>query len=271
MKPTHILIALAALVYAAPVVEQPMALAIPGLDTHFQPHVKRCDRGPPQYEGKYPYRNQTYNQIDDGTPCRNVTMIYARGLKQKGNVGKVGDTGPMIFNHLAELIGPENLAIAGVTFKAKIRDWMAPKKSKGGLVMVELIKRAASQCPNTKIVLVGYSVGGKVLHKAAENLSWGMTQRITAAVTLGHKKKGSMGAELMGRIPATRTLVICKKGDAFCDRKLPWETIFGVPGLFFWLIKMVGKHTSYEENAATAAIFINSRLNGNFTDIYYWA
>ncbi|KAF5683949.1 cutinase [Fusarium circinatum] len=180
MKPTHTLIALAALIYAAPVVEPPMSLAIPGLDTHFQPHVKRCKKGPPKYEGRHPYGNHTYNQIDDGTPCRNVTMIFARGLKQKGNVGKVGDDGPMIFNHLAELIGPENLAIAGVNFSANIRDWVAPNKSKGGLIMAELVKRAATKCPNTKIVLAGYSVGGKVLHKAAENLSEEMTQRITA-------------------------------------------------------------------------------------------
>ncbi|KAF5635955.1 cutinase [Fusarium sp. NRRL 52700] len=181
MKPTQILIALAALVYAAPVVEQPMALAIPGLDTYFQPHVKRCGKkGRPEYPGRFPYINETYNHIDDGTPCRNVTMIYARGMSQTGNVGGKDDVGPRLFNHLAEVIGPENLAIAGVNFQAKLNFWLAPKKDKSGFLMADLIRRAESRCPNTKIVLAGYSMGGRTIHSAAKNISWSTTQRITA-------------------------------------------------------------------------------------------
>ncbi|KAF4443803.1 cutinase [Fusarium acutatum] len=180
MKPTQILIALAAIVYAAPAVEQTMASHLAELDTHLQPHVKRCGKGPPQYYGNHPYPNQTYNQLTDGTPCRNVTMIYARGVGAKGNVGAVNDTGPIIFNSLAELIGPQNLAVAGVNYKATVGAVLQKGPKPGGRAMSELVNRAATQCPDTKIVLVGHSAGGALLHQSAENITTEVTARITA-------------------------------------------------------------------------------------------
>lgn len=32
------------------------------------------------------YGGDTYNQLTDGTPCRDITVIYARGTTQDGNV-----------------------------------------------------------------------------------------------------------------------------------------------------------------------------------------
>ncbi|RKL25337.1 hypothetical protein BFJ72_g14017 [Fusarium proliferatum] len=180
MKPTQILIALAAVVYAAPAVEQKMALTPPEIDTHSQPHVKRCGKGKPKYQGRYPYPDQTYNQLTDGTPCRNVTMIYARGMGAEGNVGGVTETGPIIFNRLAELIGPQNLAIAGVKYKADIKAVIKKGPKPGGRAMSELINRAATQCPDTQIVLVGHSAGGALLHQSAENITAEVTARIAA-------------------------------------------------------------------------------------------
>lgn len=141
MKPTQILIALAAIVYAAPAVEQRMVLHPPEIDTHSQPHVKRCGKGKPKYQGRYPYPDQSYNQLTDGTPCRKVTMIYARGMGAEGNVGGVTETGPIIFNRLAELIGPQNLAIAGVKYKADIKNVIKKGPKAGGRAMSELINR----------------------------------------------------------------------------------------------------------------------------------
>jgi cutinase len=40
--------------------------------------------------------------------------------------------------------------------------------------------QAASQCPDTKIVIAGYSQGAQLLHKAAKNVTAGVTQHIVA-------------------------------------------------------------------------------------------
>jgi cutinase len=36
---------------------------------------------------KRQYNGNTYNQLTDGTACRPITVIYARGTTQAGNVG----------------------------------------------------------------------------------------------------------------------------------------------------------------------------------------
>ncbi|KAF5577521.1 cutinase [Fusarium pseudocircinatum] len=181
MKPTRILIALAAIVYAAPALEQTTGPPLAELNTYFQPHVKRCKKGPPPYYGEHPYPNHTYNELTDGTPCRNVTMIYARGMGGKGNVGEVNGVGPAIFNRLATLIGgPQNLAVAGVKYKANMKTVIQKAPREGGRAMTELINRAASQCPETKIVIMGHSVGGALVHQAAENITTEVTARIVA-------------------------------------------------------------------------------------------
>ncbi|KAG9495084.1 hypothetical protein J7337_013318 [Fusarium musae] len=182
MKPTQLLMALATIAYATRAVEQTMAPPLAELDTHSQPHFKRCGKkGPPPYYGEYPYPNQTYNQLTDGTPCRNVTLIYARGMGGKGNVGEVNGVGPIIFNRLATIIGgPEKLAIAGVKYKANMKTVIQKGPREGGRAMSELINRAATQCPGTKIVLVGHSVGGALVHQSAENITTEVTARIAA-------------------------------------------------------------------------------------------
>ncbi|KAF4957037.1 hypothetical protein FGADI_3451 [Fusarium gaditjirri] len=191
MKPTRVLIALAAIVYAAPFEEPANALtpALAELDNHIEHHFKRCAKGKGKGKGKgksrdygrFPFANETYNQLTDGTPCRNVTIIYARGSKQAGNVGKVNSTGPALFNDLADRIGLENLAVQGVNYKAKRLDYFFKGGcNHGSRTMAGLITQAASQCPDTKIVIAGYSQGAQLLHKAAKTITLDVTKRIAA-------------------------------------------------------------------------------------------
>ncbi|KAG7108652.1 cutinase 3 like protein [Verticillium longisporum] len=57
------------------------------------------------------YSASVSNQLTDGTPCRAVTLIYARGTTQQGNIGDPAAVGPLTFNNLARLIGTANLAV----------------------------------------------------------------------------------------------------------------------------------------------------------------
>ncbi|KAF3358188.1 DNA replication complex GINS protein PSF2 [Verticillium dahliae VDG1] len=67
---------------------------------------------------------------------------------------------------------------------------------------VELESLAAvTQCPNTKIVLSGYSQGAQLVHNAAEQISAAVTARVTAVLTFGDPDRD----EAFGSIPATRT------------------------------------------------------------------
>jgi cutinase len=56
----------------------------------------------------------TRDQLTSGTtPCRAITILYARGTMEPGNVG--GETGQQFFRAVAETVGPQNLAVQGVS------------------------------------------------------------------------------------------------------------------------------------------------------------
>ena len=46
--------------------------------------------------------------------------------------------------------------------------------------MAQLTARAMSQCPNTKVVMSGYSQGGQLVHKAAKQLSAAVAAKVSS-------------------------------------------------------------------------------------------
>ncbi|KAI6369768.1 hypothetical protein MCOR25_004395, partial [Pyricularia grisea] len=71
---------------------------------------------------------------------------------------------------------------------------------------------AATKCPNTKIVLSGYSQGAQVVHKTAGVLSADVASKITAVLTLGDPYQ----KRTLANIPASKWRVICHEGDNIC-------------------------------------------------------
>lgn len=55
----------------------------------------------------------TENQFTDGSACRAVTILFARGTTEAGNVGS--SAGPPFSQALANEIGASNLAVQGVS------------------------------------------------------------------------------------------------------------------------------------------------------------
>jgi cutinase len=96
----------------------------------------------------------TQNDLLNGTPCKAVTVIFARGTTSPGNVGE--STGPPFFQAIANLIGATNLAVQGVDYPASILGFLQGGDGPGSTTMASLVQRAFSQCPNTKVVMSGY-------------------------------------------------------------------------------------------------------------------
>lgn len=71
-----------------------------------------------------PY-NQTYaNELISGAPCRTVTLLYARGTTQDGNIGSATDVGPLMMDALAALIGADALAVQGIAYDADVSGYL---------------------------------------------------------------------------------------------------------------------------------------------------
>ena len=95
----------------------------------------------------------TRNDLVNGV-CSPVTIIFARGTSELGNVGSLA--GPPFFNALGDIIGDSNVAVQGVTYGATVAGYLAGGDPAGASTMASLINRAVSQCPSTQIVISGY-------------------------------------------------------------------------------------------------------------------
>ncbi|KAF1829357.1 cutinase precursor [Decorospora gaudefroyi] len=190
---------------------------------------------------KRQYNGDTYNQLTDGTPCRPITVIYARGTTQAGNVGAPDVEGPTFFNALAARVGGTGqLAIQGVDYPANIFGFLAGGDAGGATTMFNLINTAATRCPNTKIVVSGYSQGAQLVHTATQRLSASTASRITAVVTFGDADRD----ESFGVVAASKVLIICHEGDNICDNG----------------IIVTAAHRNYEIDAPVAAAFVAARV-----------
>jgi len=117
------------------------------------------------------------NDVANGV-CAPLTMIFARGTNEAGNVGK--DVGPPLFDELIKQYG-KNIALQGVNYSPS---WLSNDGlgASGGPAMAALVNKVKKQCPSTKVVLGGYSQGAMVVHNAMATLTQGS---ISAAVVFG--------------------------------------------------------------------------------------
>ena len=114
--------------------------------------------------------------------CKPVTVIFARGTIELGNVGSI--TGPPFFNALDDVIGADNIAVQGVAYPANILGYLEGGDPGGAATTASLLEQAASQCPNTQIVLSGYSQGAQEVHLGEAQVSAEVAARIAAVVSL---------------------------------------------------------------------------------------
>ena len=114
--------------------------------------------------------------------CKPVTVIFARGTIELGNVGSLA--GPPFFAALAALIGADKFSVQGVDYPATILGYLEGGDAGGAATTASLLEQAASQCPDTQIVLSGYSQGAQVVHLGEAQVSPDVAARIAAVVSL---------------------------------------------------------------------------------------
>ncbi|PYI00523.1 cutinase-domain-containing protein [Aspergillus sclerotiicarbonarius CBS 121057] len=138
--------------------------------------------------------------------CKKLTFIFARGTTEMGNMGSV--VGPEVASQLASLTGNQ-VTVQGVNYPA---DWEGNMSlgSSGGPTMASYVKEALQQCPNTKVVLGGYSQGSMVVHNAANSLSAG---QLSGAVLFGDPLKMTS----VGKLSSSKVKEFCASGDPVCE------------------------------------------------------
>ncbi|KAL3421566.1 Cutinase 3 [Phlyctema vagabunda] len=175
----------------------------------------------------------TYNELSG--PCKEYTIIFARGTSEPGNVGVI--VGPPFFEALKAVVGSGNVAVQGVNdYPAEVGGFLEGGDPGASAEMAVLIQDALNQCPNTHLVVSGYSQGGQVVHDATALLSSATAAKISSVVIFGDPDNGTPVAN----VSPSKVLVICHDGDNICEG-----------GALILL-----PHLTYATDAVTAAGFV---------------
>ncbi|KAJ0168211.1 Cutinase [Colletotrichum tanaceti] len=142
--------------------------------------------------------------------CKSTIVIFARGTTERGNVGTLA--GPPFFQALAGQVGG-NLAVQGVEYPADVRGFRAGGDPTGSQTMAGLTEQAVSSCPDSAVIMSGYSQGGQLVHNAAGMLSAGTVAKVAGVVIFGDPLNG----QAVQGIDASKTKVICHNGDNICE------------------------------------------------------
>ena len=102
------------------------------------------------------------------------------------------------------------------------------------------VRQTATRCPNTKIVLAGYSQGAQLVHNAAVRTSAANAARVAAVVVFGDPKRG----QSLGSIATSKTLTICHSGDNICEGGAT----------------ITAAHLNYQQDAPTAGAFVAGKV-----------
>ncbi|KAG8533133.1 uncharacterized protein KY384_001916 [Bacidia gigantensis] len=194
----------------------------------------------------------TRNELSE---CKAVTLIYARGTIELGNVGSI--TGPPFFNALDVLLGSDKLAVQGVDYPATILGYLEGGDVGGGQKLADLTNQAASQCPDTQIVLSGYSQGAQVVHLGASTISSEAAAKV-AAIVCSHaafrKSRMLISQVLFGdpkkdqpfpNVDGSKVKTFCFNEDLICDATPVVDSY----------------HLSYAVDAIPAAQFVKSHVH----------
>jgi cutinase-like protein len=142
--------------------------------------------------------------------CPDAEVVFARGRQEPPGVGAVGDA---LVASLRSKVGV-SVGVYGVNWPADL------SAASGASDMTAHVQSMATSCPNTRMVLGGYSLGATAADLAIRAMPPGMNQHIAAVALFGN------GARRLGPAPAFagKTIDQCADGDPVCGRGLNWPS-----------------------------------------------
>jgi cutinase len=153
--------------------------------------------------------------------CPDVEVIFARGTNEPAGLGRVGDA---FVDSLRQQTGGFNILPYGVNSAASK---LQLHGGDGANDTIDRVKKSVETCPNTKIVLGGYSQGASVMDIVAGvpigGISWGSTlpaqyaNNIVAVATFG-----DVADRAGGKLPTqsamlgSKAIDLCNPNDPIC-------------------------------------------------------
>jgi cutinase len=171
-----------------------------------------------------------------GASCPDVEVVFARGTSEPPGVGRVGQAFVTSLRQQTK----RNVGSYAVNYPAS-KDFLAA--ADGANDASNHIKQMANKCPNTKLVLGGYSQGAAVMDivTAAPLPGLGFHEPLpgdaadhVAAVALFGNPSARAGGLMSALTPNFdgKTIDLCNQGDPICSAGDQWNAHLNyVPGL----------------------------------------
>jgi cutinase len=151
-------------------------------------------------------------------PCPDVEVVFARGTTEPPGVGGVGQA---FVDSLRSQLGGRSVGVYAVNYPAT-RDFSrsAPAGANDASAHVQSM---AANCPNTRLVLGGYSQGAGVIDLSTTALPPGVADHVAAAALFGGPRSAFADSLSPGPLPtigpayAGKTIDLCVPNDPICS------------------------------------------------------
>lgn len=98
--------------------------------------------------------SSTQNDVKNGGACKAMTILFARGTTEIGNMGTVA--GPPFVSAVGAMMGG-NVAVQGIEYPADVPGFLVGGDAGGSKLMAQMVGQVKAKCPDTTLVMAGYS------------------------------------------------------------------------------------------------------------------
>jgi cutinase len=157
-------------------------------------------------------------------PCPDVDVTFARGTNEPPGVGGVGQA---FIDSLRSQVAGRSVAVYAVNYPAG--DDFAPSASAGAVDVHAHVTSMVANCPNTKLVLGGYSLGAMAIDLATiarmsiaglnrDILTADEAAHVAALATFGNPSDRYLGGPISEVSPwyGAKAIDLCAPGDPVC-------------------------------------------------------
>ncbi|WP_390893538.1 cutinase family protein [Mycobacterium deserti] len=154
----------------------------------------------------------------DAAPCPDVEVVFARGTTEPAGVGAVGQA---FVDSLRAQLGGRSVGVYAVEYPAS-RDFEVSTPA-GRDDASAHIQSTAANCPDTRMVLGGYSQGAAVIDLATTAMPPPVADHVAAAAVFGGPRSSFADSLSAGPLPsigplyAGKTIDLCVPNDPICS------------------------------------------------------
>jgi cutinase len=151
-------------------------------------------------------------------PCPDVEVVFGRGTNQPPGLGEVGQS---FVDALRAQAGGKSVGAYPVNYPAS--DHFANSVPAGARDASAHVQSMAAKCPNTKMVLGGYSQGAAVTDVISEAMPAAVADHVAAVALFGNPKSAFADSLSTGPLPAIsplyvpKTIDLCVPDDPICS------------------------------------------------------